>query len=76
MTDASSSIPSSAPSSASGPSPARLRRIVDELAETGFQLEGSEQWRAAVLDELDYALRPVVHERRVPTFGAIIAPRV
>jgi hypothetical protein len=55
-------------------SPARLRRIVDELAETGFQLNGSAQWSATVLDELDYALRPVVHERRVPTFGAIIAP--
>lgn len=57
-------------------SPARLRRIVDELAECGFQLDGTEQWTAAVLDELDYALRPTVHERRIPTFGAIVAPTV
>jgi hypothetical protein len=55
-------------------SPARLRRIVDELAECGFTLDGSDSWVAAVLDELDYALRPTVHERRIPTFGAIIGP--
>jgi hypothetical protein len=55
--------------------PARLRRIVDELAEGGFRLDGTPQWTATVLDELDYALRPAVHERRVPTFGAIVAPR-
>ena len=57
-------------------SPARLRRIIDELAECGFHFDGSDEWVAAVLDELDYALRPVVHERRVPTFGAIVAPSV
>jgi DisA bacterial checkpoint controller nucleotide-binding len=58
------------------PSPARLRRIVEELAESGFQLDanGDDDWTTAVLDELDYALRPTVHERRVPTFGAIIGP--
>jgi hypothetical protein len=55
-------------------SPARLARIVDELAEAGFALPGSDEWRDVVVDELDYALRPPVHERRVPTVGAIIAP--
>jgi hypothetical protein len=60
--------------SSPAPSRARLGRIVDELAESGFQLEGTPSWTATVLDELDYALRPPVHERRVPTFGAIIAP--
>jgi hypothetical protein len=56
------------------PSRARLDRIVDELAESGFPLDGDEAWRDAVIDELDYALRPAVHEGRVPTFGAIIDP--
>ncbi|MBI5089186.1 MAG: DNA integrity scanning protein DisA nucleotide-binding domain protein [Actinobacteria bacterium] len=55
--------------------PARLARIVGELAESGFSIEGSDEHRSAVLDELDYALRPPVHERRVPTVGAIIGPR-
>lgn len=64
----------SAPFAARPPSPARLARIVDELAECGFTLEGEQTWVSAVLDELDYALRPTVHERRVPTFGAIIHP--
>ena len=26
------------------------------------------------VEEIDYALRPAVHERRVPSFGAIVAP--
>lgn len=56
--------------------PARMRRIVDELAESGFHLDGSDEWVNVVLDELDYALRPAVHERRVPTYGAIVAPTV
>ena len=29
----------------------------------------------AVVAELDYALRPDVHERRVPSFGAVVDPR-
>jgi hypothetical protein len=56
------------------PSPARLRRLVEELAEDGFELGGTDEWRALVLVELDYALRPTIHERRVPSFGAIVAP--
>ncbi|MGD9995413.1 MAG: diadenylate cyclase [Ilumatobacteraceae bacterium] len=56
-------------------SPARRARIVDELAESGFRLPGSDELQSVVVDELDYALRPPVHERRVPTVGAIIAPR-
>ena len=58
------------------PSPARLRRLVDELAEDGFELDGDDAWQALVLSELDYALRPTVHERRVPSYGSIIAPTV
>lgn len=55
-------------------SPARLRRLAEELAEDGVTLEGTEEWRQLVLHELDYALRPAVHERRVPSFGSIIEP--
>lgn len=31
---------------------------------------------AVVLDEVDYALRPPRHERRLPTYGAIVLPTV
>src|SRR4051794_11216303 len=55
-------------------SPARLRRLSEELAEIGFAFDGSEPWREMVLTELDYALRPSVHERRGPSFGAIVEP--
>ena len=51
------------------PSPARPRRLSEELAEIGFTFDGqghSEAWAEMVLIELDYALRPAVHERRVP----------
>ena len=54
--------------------PARIRRLVEELGETDFVLGGTEAWRAMVLEELDYALRPAIHERRIPTFGAIVEP--
>ena len=30
----------------------------------------------AGLIEIDYALRPSVHERRVPSYGAIVSPAV
>ena len=56
------------------PSPARLRRLVEEMAEDGFVLDGDEAWQELVLAELDYALRPTVHERRVPSYGSIVAP--
>jgi hypothetical protein len=51
--------------------PARLARLVDELAEEGVP----ERVRTtAVLEELDYALHPRVHERRIPSVGAIVEP--
>lgn len=37
-------------------------------------LDGPEVWRQVLLAELDYALRPAVHERRIPSFGAILEP--
>ena len=53
--------------------PGRLRRLAEELAEEGFAFAG-DQWWELLLGELDYALHPHVHERRVPSFGAIIEP--
>jgi DNA integrity scanning protein DisA with diadenylate cyclase activity len=58
------------------PSPQRLRRLREELAEAGLDLDGSEPWHALAITEIDYALRPSVHERRVPSYGAIVAPSV
>jgi hypothetical protein len=58
------------------PSPQRLRRLREELAEVGLDLDGSEPWHALALTEIDYALRPAVHERRVPSYGAIVSPTV
>jgi hypothetical protein len=52
------------------------QRLVEELAEIGLCLDGSKPWHALVVEELDYALRPAVHERRIPSFGAFIAPSV
>jgi hypothetical protein len=52
----------------------RLRRLAEELADSGFDLDGDDPWRDLVLGEVDYALRPNVHERRIPTFGSIVHP--
>lgn len=52
----------------------RLRRLVEELAEAGLDLDGSARWHELAVEELDYALRPDVHERRVPSVGAVVAP--
>jgi DisA bacterial checkpoint controller nucleotide-binding len=53
---------------------ARLRRLAEELDEVGLRLDPSTEWGMLVLTEVDYALRPHVHERRVPSVGAIVAP--
>jgi hypothetical protein len=58
------------------PSPQQLRRLREELSEVGLVLDGSEPWHSMAIEEIDYALRPAVHERRVPSFGAIVAPGV
>mgnify|MGYP001048586220 FL=1 len=52
----------------------RQRRLVEELGEIGLHLDGSRAWHHLLVEELDYALRPKVHERRVPSFGVFIAP--
>lgn len=56
-------------------SPGRLRRLAEELEESGLRPEGSDAFRAMVLEEIDAALRPVVHERRVPSSGSVLEPR-
>ena len=53
---------------------ARLRRLREELAEVGLDVDPESDWGALVLTELDYALRPRVHERRVPSVGSILEP--
>lgn len=55
------------------PTEGRLRRLAEELVEEGMGfLLGSTS--GVLLDELDYALRPPVHEHRVPSYGSIIGP--
>jgi hypothetical protein len=56
------------------PTPQQLRRLTEEMAEAGLCLDGSEVWHEATVAELAYAMRPIVHERRIPSFGAIVAP--
>lgn len=68
--------PPSAVASDSMPEPAsgRLRRLTEELEESGFRPEGTEAFRAMLMEEIDHALRPPVHERRVPSSGTILGP--
>jgi len=56
------------------PTPSQLRRLTEELEEAGLVLDGSEPWHDVALREIAYALRPRIHERYVPSFGAIVAP--
>ncbi len=56
------------------PSERRLARLAEELAEAGLELDGSQAWHHTAAIELDYALRPMVHERLVPTYGALVMP--
>ena len=52
----------------------RLRRLAEELEESGLHLQGSEASRAILIEEIDHALRPPVHERRVSSGGTILDP--
>jgi hypothetical protein len=53
----------------------RLRRLAEELEESGLRPGGSDAFVAMLLEEIDQALRPTVHERRVATSGTILEPR-
>lgn len=55
--------------------PARLRRLVDELEEeVGHAPDPSGPVGTMVLEEIDRARRPHVHERRVVSSGVVVAP--
>lgn len=57
------------------PDTPRRRRLAEELHESGLPDEGTEPFRALLLDEIDHALRPTVHEGRVASSGSILDPR-
>lgn len=50
----------------------RLRRLQEELEEELPPVAGAIPAGSAVWEELAYALRPPIHEGRVPTYGAIV----
>jgi hypothetical protein len=55
--------------------PPRLRRLVEELEEdVGHAPDPDSPVGAVVLDEIDRARRPQVHERRVVSSGVIVQP--
>jgi DNA integrity scanning protein DisA with diadenylate cyclase activity len=57
------------------PKDRRLQRLAEELEESGLHASGTRSWPAALFEEVDRALRPVVHERRVPSTGTILDPQ-
>jgi hypothetical protein len=56
------------------PGAGRRRRLAEELEESGLRLEGTAAFHEMLVDEIDHALRPPVHERRVPSGGTILEP--
>jgi Probable sensor domain DACNK/DisA bacterial checkpoint controller nucleotide-binding len=56
------------------PVAARRRRLADELEESGLRHAGSEAVHEMLVEEVDRALRPHVHERRVASGGTILEP--
>ena len=59
----------------SDPGLGRHRRLAEELEESGLVLDGTEASRALLLEEVDHAVRPDVHERRVVSSGTILDPQ-
>jgi hypothetical protein len=52
----------------------RLRRLAEELDESGLRPAGSDAFRELLIEEIDHALRPVIHERKVASGGTILEP--
>jgi hypothetical protein len=52
----------------------RLQRLAEELEESGLPPEGSDAFQAILVEEIDHALRPPVHERRIVSSGTILDP--
>jgi hypothetical protein len=57
------------------PAAGRLRRLAEELEESGLTLPPSGNVRDMLIEEIDHALRPPIHERRVVSSGTVLAPR-
>src|SRR5438045_4206400 len=57
------------------PGAGRRRRLAEELEESGLRVDGTEAFGALLIEEIDRALHPVVHERRVASSGTILEPR-
>ena len=52
----------------------RRRRLAEELEENGFLLDAAGTTQDILLEEIDQALHPPVHERRIPSTGTILEP--
>lgn len=52
----------------------RLRRLAEELEESGLRLDRSDAAGLMLLEEIDQTLRPPVHERRIASTGTIVDP--
>lgn len=57
------------------PSAGRLVRLAEELEEIGLPKDRSEPFHEMLLEEIDYVLRPAVHERRIVSSGTILEPK-
>jgi hypothetical protein len=56
------------------PSAGRLWRLAEELEEIGLPKGGSEPFHEMLLEEIDFVLRPTVHEGRIASSGTILEP--
>jgi hypothetical protein len=54
--------------------PGRLRRLTEELLEERLGVVERSSMPDVLVDELDYAMRPPRHERRIPSYGAFVLP--
>src|SRR5262245_51457577 len=53
---------------------ARLRRLAEELIDHGLPAGADASRFELLIEEVDAALRPAVHERRAPSTGTIVDP--
>ena len=54
--------------------PRRLQRLAEELGESGLRFEGTPAVHEMLVQEIDQALRPAVHEQRAASSGTILDP--
>lgn len=54
--------------------PGRRRRLIEELVEEAIGAVERSSAPEVLADELDYALHPPRHERRLPSYGALVLP--